>query len=148
MRKAPAERASRGLPFAWMGSGLIRVPGKDRRSLRRSLLVVVEYPVQRWPAYAEHLGYPGDGVGVLAVPGLLAGELACEVHLLAGQLGLAAAGLAACPCGGQALERALDDQLALEFVDAGEDVEDEAAGRGGGVDRLETLRCLARSPVR
>lgn len=38
--------------------------------------------------------------------------------------------------GGKALEGALHDQLALKLVDAGQNVEDKAAGRGGGIDLL------------
>src|SRR5271165_5454792 len=52
------------------------------------------------------------------------------------QLGLAAAGAAAGPGGGQALAGALDDQLALELIDRAEQVEDQPALRGGGVDLL------------
>jgi hypothetical protein len=52
------------------------------------------------------------------------------------QLGPAAAGAAAGPGGVQALASTLDDQLTLELIDRAEDVEDQSAGRRGGVDLL------------
>jgi hypothetical protein len=40
------------------------------------------------------------------------------------------------PGSGQARGRALADEVAFEFGQGGEDVEDELAAGGGGVDRL------------
>jgi hypothetical protein len=52
------------------------------------------------------------------------------------QLELAAAGAAAGPGGRHALAGALDDQLALEFIDRAENMEDQPPGRRGRVDLL------------
>jgi hypothetical protein len=43
---------------------------------------------------------------------------------------------AAGPSGGQPRGRALADEVAFELGQGGEDVEDELAAGGGGVDRL------------
>jgi hypothetical protein len=49
---------------------------------------------------------------------------------------LAATVAAARPCGVEAVLGALDDQLAFELGDRGQDVEEQPADRGGGVDAL------------
>jgi hypothetical protein len=86
--------------------------------------------------HADRFGDLGDGVLPLPVrPGRF-------VHAADGgglplvQLELAAAGAAAGPGGHQALAGALDDQLALEFIDRAENMEDQPPGRRGRVDLL------------
>ena len=73
-------------------------------------------------ADAEQAGDLGDGHAAVRV------QLAGVADLAGGELGLAAAGLAAGPGGGQALESAFHDELALELVQGAEEVE--------GVERL------------
>ena len=71
-----------------------------------------------------------------AVSSPLAWRSRADLRLVRGVARLAASELAAGLGGGQALVGALDDQLALELVDRGEDVEHQPPGRRGRVDVL------------
>src|SRR6185437_4758215 len=96
----------------------------------------LEVVIDGGAVHADGLGDLGDGV--LPFPVRAGGSVhAADGGGLAGvQLGLAAAGAAAGPGGGQALAGALDDQLALELIDRAEEVEHQAPPRGGSVDLL------------
>lgn len=103
------------------------------------------------PAGAEHVRDLGDGVGLRGV------ELPGEVALLGAERGWSASGADAGPGGGRAAAGALDEDVALELGDRGEDVEDQpssrrrrwcAAGRCGTVVRCVRKRRLSRSAAR
>ena len=94
--------------------------------------------------HADGLGDLGHGVLPLAVRAG-GGVHAADGGGLGGvQLGLAAAGAAAGPGGGQALAGALDDQLALELVDRAEDMADQPPSRRGRADVLR-VQCSTGS---
>jgi len=85
---------------------------------------------------ADRVGDLGDGVLALAVGPFGLVHAAHRRRLAGGELGFPAAPPAAGPGRRQTLAGSLDDQLALELVDRAEDVEDEPALRGAGVDAL------------
>src|SRR5205809_845488 len=95
--------------------------------------LLLEVVVDGGAVHADGLGDLGDGSLALAVraDGLV--HAAHRGSLPGVQLGLAAAGAPAGTGGFEAFAGALDDQLALGFVDRAEDMEDQLPGRRGGV---------------
>jgi hypothetical protein len=86
--------------------------------------------VDRGPADPKGLGNGGHGV----LPRRI--HLLGHLELVAGQRRRSAAVAAAGPGRGQPRGRAFADEVAFEFGQGREHVEDELAARGGGVDRL------------
>src|SRR5271166_6236390 len=89
-------------------------------------VLFLEVVVDGGAVHADGLGDLGDGVLPLAVWASRFVHAADGGGLPVVQLGLAAAGAAAGPGGGQALAGALDDQLALELIDRAEDMEGQS----------------------
>src|SRR6266571_6106011 len=95
---------------------------------------LLERPVDGAAADAQRpgdLGY-GDVLGFVPGPG--------QPGLLRGEFGGPAAQAAAGPRGGAAHRRPLGGQLPLELGERGEDMEDQTADAGGGVDPLVQRR--------
>jgi len=99
-------------------------------------VLFLEVVVDGGAVHADGDGDLGGGVQPLAVRAGGGVHAADGSRLGGAQLGLAAAGAAAGPGGGQALPGALDDQLPLELIDRAQEMEHEPSLRGGGVDLL------------
>ena len=108
------------------------VLGVDRVARRHDLSAAElgDVLVEGRAAHAEEPGDRGDRV-------LRAGEHRPRLGDLVGVEGRGPAeALAAGPGGGQAVAGALDEELAQELREGGEDVEDQATAGGGGVEAL------------
>jgi hypothetical protein len=118
--------------------GCVNAPQREQRQITVGCFLASDTDILRTPQMAVEGGtadFDGRGDGLEGVLFAVI-ELASDGELVGGHDARTATGATAGASSRQARDRALANELSLELGQGAEEVEDQAAGWGGGVDAL------------